>query len=498
MSKILLIGDSNVYRNVTPDRLASKVGQVVSLIQATRQVSLDIGLKEATKHYYETVIISAVANLICDASVGVSPEELASTIDQTISSYVSGIAVKTSKVPNVLLLCPLLRSSPPWFAGYRDRYRQNMTELIKPYSNMTLLPDFPVNMDVDLVTDGVHLTPEAGARFFDFLVECLLDVRCVTTTSGEPATNEAQKLAAMIRGESSSSSGDVLDFLRSTIVPKLDDISGMKTKIGAVEQTTAKRMLEDDAILARHSDELDQLKNQKWENRVVIVGMKSDNYPEQLRERKNYLADRVRPLIESIIGETVFDVYPKPALLSNGIVPPFEIRFPTIQDCQKFKKEAFKKVKEDPATYGELGIHPRLTLASRVRVEILRAISKKLTAPNASGYCPIYGTRPILHVGPAENGRVQPTETLTFVDAVLRYRHLLTINDLHFAYQRVGNGFKDALRQTFMVLNEDDRTNHSRARQDVFSTPPEQTPRGQKRPGPFGRGRGNFRGKRAR
>lgn len=141
-----------------------------------------------------------------------------------------------------------------------------------------------------------------------------------------------------------------------------------------------------------------------------------------------------------------------------------------------------------------------MTLASRVRVEILRAITRRLTSSSQSAYCPIYNIRPILHVGPLKDGKVERQETLTFVDSVLRFRHLLSINDLSFAYRRVGKGFHNSLRQIFIVLNEEDRLHSQNANADSQGTNQVVT-RGTKRPNQSNqtsRGRGQQRGKRAK
>lgn len=220
----------------------------------------------------------------------------------------------------------------------------------------------------------------------------------------------------------------------------------------------ANRMQEDDVILSKLSEEADFKWNQSRSDRVVVVGMKATNYPPGLAQRKEYLSKRMLPLIEKIVGEKVVDFYPKPTFLKNDRVPPFMIRFPTEADCSKFKREAYKEAQKvnDLKT---LGFHPCVTPATRVRVEVLRAISKKLIRPEVSSYCPIYGIRPLLHIGPKVDGKVQTKETLTYVTAVLRFRHVLTIRDLYFAYQTVGDGFSGCLRQTFIVLNEEDRKN---------------------------------------
>lgn len=238
-------------------------------------------------------------------------------------------------------------------------------------------------------------------------------------------------------------------------------------------------MVEDDIVLARLSEDSDFRWNQSKADRLVVVGLVSSEYPTGLSERKEFLANKVRSLVEGILGEKVFDIYPRPAGLSNNRVPPFVIRLPTVQDCDNFKKHAYK----DSLSFEELkgtGYQPCVTPATRVRIEILRAISRKLSTPECSGYCPIYGLRPVLHVGPKVEGRVNAKETLTFVPAVQKYGNQLAVKDLLYAYRAVGDNFKGCLRQTFIILNEQDRLI---AREELKKQSQQQQQRGTKRPG---------------
>lgn len=237
------------------------------------------------------------------------------------------------------------------------------------------------------------------------------------------------------------------------------------------------RMVEDDIVLARLSEESDYRWNQSKADRLVVVGLHSTEYPAGLPERKSFLANKMRQLIEPILGEVVFDVYPRPAALNNDRVPPFVLRFPTAILCDKFKKVAYK----DSLSYEELkgtGYQPCVTPTTRVRIEVLRAISRKLTTDEIAGYCPIYGMRPVLHVGPKVSGRVIAKETLTYIPAVQKYGNLLSVKDLCYAYRAVGENFKGSLRQTFVVLNETDR----QLAKEELKKLNQQTQRGTKRP----------------
>lgn len=230
--------------------------------------------------------------------------------------------------------------------------------------------------------------------------------------------------------------------------------------------------------MARLSEEADFAWNQAKSTRIVVTGLRAVNYPKGLTERKEFLSAAMRPFLETILGEKVFDIYPRASYMQDNKVPPFVIRFPQESDCLKFKREAHKKAPEYDHLKG-VNFFPCVTPATRVRIKILRAISRKLTTDERSGYCPIYGTRPLLHVGPRVNGRVETRETLTYITAVLRFQHLINVRDLLFAYKSLGANFGGSLRQTFIVLNEDDRKNA-----DVLLKKMNETAnRGKKRPG---------------
>lgn len=245
-----------------------------------------------------------------------------------------------------------------------------------------------------------------------------------------------------------------------------------------MEKNFHTRSREDDVVMARLSEEADFAWNQAKNTRIVVTGLRALNYPKGLSERKEFLAAAMRPFLETVIGEKVFDIYPRATFMHDDKVPPFVIRFPVESDCLKFKREAHKKAPEYDHLKG-VSFFPCVTPATRVRIEVLRAISRKLNTDERSGYCPIYSTRPLLHVGPRVNGKVETKETLTYITAVLRFQHLITVRDLLFAYKALGANFGGSLRQTFIVLNEDDRKNADVLLKRMSET----ASRGKKRPG---------------
>ena len=131
---------------------------------------------------------------------------------------------------------------------------------------------------------------------------------------------------------------------------------------------------------------------------------------------------------------------------------------------------ALVKSSNKPAYIGDVSISFAHTLGTRVRISLMRAMSKrqKEKDPNATCSVSAVTARPLLRVG----GKDQGTRFLSFVDAVAGFRHLLTQEDLDRALS-LCSGQKGKLKSKFLVLS-DDRT-----------LPPYQGPK--KRAGPPGR-----------
>ena len=108
-----------------------------------------------------------------------------------------------------------------------------------------------------------------------------------------------------------------------------------------------------------------------------------------------------------------------------------------------------KKAGQD---FGRTQIKNSVTLATRVRIDILKAMAKKFSADQEDLYVYGYASRPVLHVRP-KDGNKRPM-WLTFSDALIRFGSGLGVCDLGEAYQRAGVAFKGQLQQNFVVLHE--------------------------------------------
>jgi hypothetical protein len=94
-----------------------------------------------------------------------------------------------------------------------------------------------------------------------------------------------------------------------------------------------------------------------------------------------------------------------------------------------------------------------VTLATRVRVEILRAVARQFSTKGGEEmYVTAYTSRPVLHI--KTTGAMKP-QSLTFADCMSRFGKIIDQENLNDAYRKAGRGFKGQLRQHFVVLTDD-------------------------------------------
>ncbi len=152
--------------------------------------------------------------------------------------------------------------------------------------------------------------------------------------------------------------------------------------------------------------------------------------------------------------------------------------------------------KRNNVDLGKLFVANSVTLATRVRAYILRAIANKL---NRKGEFELYVTpfssRPVLHVNDIAGNKAP--YALTFSDAVTRFGSKLEEEDLGEAYRRAGKSFDRQLSQIFVVLKEDPNNKRviaARGTRGQYRGTGRGRGYGAPRGGNQERGRGNIRG----
>jgi hypothetical protein len=134
-------------------------------------------------------------------------------------------------------------------------------------------------------------------------------------------------------------------------------------------------------------------------------------------------------------------------------IPMVEAKCESVEVALAIRKSFAEKRKADVKTFGRLYIANSVSLSTRVRVDIMKAIAKKLTNKEVSAHVAAYSSRPILHVRdvgkPEAAGRAY-----TFIDSVTQFGGSVIQDDLHEAYRRAGSAFKGQMEQHYVVLKE--------------------------------------------
>lgn len=100
-----------------------------------------------------------------------------------------------------------------------------------------------------------------------------------------------------------------------------------------------------------------------------------------------------------------------------------------------------------------------MSLATRVRVDVLKAIARRLTNREDLAYVAGFTSKPMMHIrkAGAPTPTTKPLKSFSYIDSVTRFGHLVGMEDLETAYGRAGRSFNGQLQQNFVVLNERDQ-----------------------------------------
>ena len=374
---------------------------------------------------------------------------------------------------------------------------------------LSVLPHFVVAPD-HLEPDGVHLTPAAGALFLSCLNTSLRsDVESDVTLVDQPIVvdessddddvstvldNDEDKLGAILKVVTSNSKR------LSSIKPLKATIEKLTSSTSAFEAQVRLRRQRDNLVFARIKEESDAELNRSREDRVVISGLdRSSNASTSHLEKKEHYKKEVTALVLKACPE----LEPKPIVVDVSVSlhrdqskPSVEARFDSVSGACAFRIAAAALAKAKNPDFSALFFSNSITHATRVRIEIMKSIAKKLTTTTEKAYVQGFISRPVMRYvarNPEENFAAGTGRSYSFVDCVTRYGDLVHAHELGSAYRRAGATFRGAMEQYFVLLSENDFIGGG----GRFSGS-NQVPVGL-RSGPSGsRGRGNSRGGRGR
>lgn len=456
-----LYGSSNVYRNFKRACEAGRFsGRDLQLVSCTKKTVLDAHLTALTSA--SLVVTSVLENFITDVCIGVADDEVQLFAHQQITAHVETLSDLTSRFPDVAIIIvpPFFRSTPPWFGSYLPDFLGFLTSEVARISSrrMTICAPFIVYPSL-LEADGVHLTPSGGDLLMMHL-ETALNSLILDPASTSDAEMEDHSASA-----SSQLSQILTAVTRNTA--QLDTISSLGEAITGLTQSTStfeafvrRRFKKDDFIFARMKEESDADVNRSREDRVVISGLAASTLNTHA-EKKRHFIGVVNRLVEIAFSTSesmpkVVDVYVN--LRKDRGLPLIEARFDTASGAQAFRREGVRLAKAEHAEFASLFLSNSVTQATRVRIEVLKALATRLSTATETAFVQGFVSRPVLHYHPVEGAPSTADgvgRSYNYVDAIAKFGSKLSHPDLVKSYTRAGKTFQGSMSQYFVVLSDE-------------------------------------------
>ena len=337
--------------------------------------------------------------------------------------------------------------------------------------SLAVLPQFVVTSAM-LESDGVHLNPTSGDLFLGHLCQNVQasinspsEVTLVEEIVSSSESDEEEVDAASVGDDDRL--GAILKIVKSnskrlrSVKPLRDTLTKLDERTTAFETQVRLRRQRDNLVFARIKEESDWELNKSRENRVVISGLERVSRGSTSHQEKK---DHYLKVLIGLVSKACPDLDPQPvisdvivSLQRNQASPSIEARFDSVSNAFAFRKAASTLAKAQSPDFGKLYFSNSVTQATRVRIEIMKAIAKKLTTLTEEAYVQGFISRPLLRYlarDPSVNLCAGTGRSYTFVNAVSRYGDLVHSHELVSAYKRAGSTFQGAMEQYFVLLKE--------------------------------------------
>ncbi len=216
------------------------------------------------------------------------------------------------------------------------------------------------------------------------------------------------------------------------------------------------RRFNDNLLFARMREEIDTAANKLKEDGIVMTGLTSSIPAPADREKKNTW---LRGVVIETIRKFKPDFNGKIGFINQGKnngrdIPMVEAKLESVEVATAVRKAFAEKRKEgDGKAMGRLYVANAVSLSTRVRIDILKSIAKKVLNDKDSGHVAAYSSRPILHVK-SRTGANASNRACMFIDAVIKFGEGLRFEDLDEAYKKEGGALRGQLELHFVVLRE--------------------------------------------
>lgn len=457
-----LIGSSNVARFNTVEKFKNYKPYVMLKTCNLEVFKTRVGLLEQSDKF---VIIQIMENLFEDAvksNVGEDGKILENVLINTVKATVTVVSNLVKDVATRMpesrfaVISPILRPGLDWYTQRFDDVERIFTENMNDGGlvNVRQIRCFAREAQT-FEADYLHLTKESGEIF----VESILIA--AEKFFAEPLPSTAEEETDMDTEQDQTGSQIGIEIKQSTsgqipTEPSEAETGSKRERIIALEKRMTnleQKSLADNLVFARNREDLDYISNEKKEDRIIITGLtNSIPMPNDEREKKLWLEKMVTDILCKLDPEGQGQVlFIKPGKRDANNIPMVEVRLEN-REMAKRIRSCYAEKKKNNVDLGKLFVANCVTLATRVRIDIMRAIAtKNYNKGILELYVAPFSSRPVLHVKEVDKAPY----ALTFADAITRYKNTLSEEDLGEAYRRVGRSYEKQLSQIFVVLKED-------------------------------------------
>lgn len=431
----LLIGSSNVYKHY----YSKDYGQIrdYKVTRCTQMESFEAHMTNMAAGN-KFVVISVIENFMVDAITNITEPD--AEFVHCVRSYLKLIGDAATRLPETkfAVVLPLQRPAVKWYQEKIVELTSSLEAGIKSiqskigFEKIACIRCTPISTQ-DFETDNIHLT-EASAKIF---LDHILSKSEEFFTNRKPEVNEESE-------------------------EEVEEVLSLEERLTRLETAHMKQVKLNFAVnlmLARVREEIDMAGNRNKEDRVVLNGLKSKTLmPVETRPRIEWL----KGIAMDIFKDLVPDFPGKIFYLNQGqqmevFLPMIEVKLDSVENAMAVRRAFAEKRKNKSLKpeFESLFVTNCVNLATRVRIDVLRAIARKITNDKDIAYVSGFISRPMMHIKSSNDAtRGKPLKSFTFIDAVSRFHNLLKKDDLVTAYERAGRAFRGQLEQNFVVLND--------------------------------------------
>jgi hypothetical protein len=400
------------------------------------------------------VVISVIENFIEKETNLVGEDEKVERMKQVMSHYMDVVvnAAKNNEGAKIVIAYPIRRPANKWMTENEDLIRKEFEVAYNKQDQVNISKaDCMLSSSQIFEKDGVHLTANAGATFVENLIgmaEDCFEAEVINIEDGDLV----EKVVKLASSTSKREGGVAINEIKRSMTEFRQWRDNFANDIN-------KRFRNDNLMFARMREEMDAETNRKKEDKTLVAGCVDPTLmPDGGKEKNVFLKqlalDFCKKLDPLFDGEVQFAMATGNPARGNLML---EFKLNSVEKAREIRKAfAQRRVANTlPESFANLQVMSVITQATKVRMEIMKAIARLVESDTEVGYVPTYLPRPILHVkGKTASGPRKHIKSLTFTDAIEQYGMRLSSKDLGPAYEKASWNFQGQMRQNFVVLQD--------------------------------------------